>query len=483
MQTASELKHGPAETEQELRRRFENMHMESRSGVAPSADIRIDRLERLRKMLIDNEDAIVEAISSDFGNRSVHETKLIDILMTLNSIRNAKENLREWMKPSIRDVAPAFQPAQDVVRYEPIGVIGIMSPWNYPLFLCLGPLVDALAAGNRAMIKPSGQVPNTSDLLGKMIAETFDEREVTVVVGDHALSDVFSSLPFDHIVFTGSTRIGERIMQTAARNLTPVTLELGGKSPVVVCDDYSIDAAAKSVSFGKFLNAGQTCIAPDYALVPKDKVETFAEAMLAHARAKYPTIAKNNDFTSIISEKAYDRLTGWLEEAREAGARVMSVEDDGAAEFRKIPPTVVLDAPGNSELLTHEIFGPILPIVGYESLEMVAEYINARPRPLALYAFSNDSSQLDGILDRSISGGVTLKGTMLHAVQEGMAFGGIGSSGMGGYHGHDGFLRFSHARSVHEVGATNNFESMGPPWDHLGNISVAVLEEQATANH
>ncbi|TRD15675.1 coniferyl aldehyde dehydrogenase [Palleronia caenipelagi] len=480
MKDTLETERSAATTKDEMRRRFDRMHAETRSGAVVSAEQRLDRLDRLRKMLVDNEKAFVEAISNDFGHRSTHESRMLDIVLTLNAIRASTKGLRKWMKPSRRHVDLPFKPGKNWVRYEPLGVIGIMSPWNYPLFLSLGPLVDVLAAGNRAMLKPSSQTARTSALLAELIAQTFDESEVTVVTGDHDISDAFSDLPFDHLVFTGSEAIRKRIMSSAAKNLTPVTLELGGKSPVIVAGDFDVKDAARSISFGKYLNSGQTCIAPDYALVPREKVEEFAKAMIDHANEKYPNAATNDDYTSIISQKAFDRLTGALEKARRGGARVMQVADDGsAAGRRKIPPTVVLDAPEKSELLTKEIFGPILPVLPYDSLDEVARYINDRPRPLALYAFSNDQSVLDGIMDRSISGGVTLNATMIHPTQESMAFGGVGSSGIGGYHGHEGFKRFSHARSVHKIGFINGLEKLGPPWGDLADRAIKFLKNRS----
>ncbi len=458
--------------------RFDRMHRVTRQGTAPTLQDRRDRLDRLRRMLLENEAGFIAAISDDFCHRSAHESRLLDIVLTLNSLRNARRNLRRWMRDERRHVDLAFQPAKAWVRHEPLGVIGIISPWNYPLFLALGPLVDALAAGNRAMIKPSELTPRSSALLADSIAKAFDEAEVTVITGDAEVAQAFSQLQFDHLVFTGSTAVGRKVMQAAAPNLTPVTLELGGKSPVVVCDDYPLAEAARSIAFGKFLNAGQTCISPDYALVPRAKVAEFAELVIAQARLKYPSLATNDDYSSIVSPRHHARLVGAIEEARVGGATILSLEDDGTAEFRKLPPTVILDAPPDSLVMREEIFGPILPVIGYYTLDEVAEYINSRDRPLALYAFSKDGRQLEGIMERSISGGVTLNGTMLHAAQESMAFGGVGASGMGGYHGRAGFLRFSHARSIYKVGFINIFESLGPPWGALATRTADFLSKR-----
>jgi coniferyl-aldehyde dehydrogenase len=328
------------------------------------------------------------------------------------------------------------------------------------------------------MLKPSELTPRFSDLLARTVAESFGEDEVRVVTGGVEVAQAFSGLPFDHLVFTGSTGVGRKVMQAAAANLTPVTLELGGKSPVIVCDDMNVEKAAKSVAFGKFLNAGQTCIAPDYAMVPKAKLEAFAKAVIAAVGTFYPTLAANKDYTSIISDRHYDRLVGAIEHARSAGATVLAAKDDGIGPTRKIAPTVIVGAPEDGVLMREEIFGPVLPVIGYDSLEDALAFINGRDRPLALYAFSHKRATLDRILDGATSGGVTLNGTLLHAGQDGMAFGGVGPSGMGGYHGHDGFKRFSHARSVLEIGFVNVFEKLGPPWGGLARNVSAILAKR-----
>jgi coniferyl-aldehyde dehydrogenase len=464
----------PVET-QDLRLVFEVQRARSRNEPIATEKERRERLEKLRRMVLDNEAAFIEAISADFGNRASDETRLLEVTLVLAAIRHARKHLRRWMRPERRHVDIAFQPAKAWVRHEPLGVIGIIAPWNYPLLLALSPLVDAIAAGNRAMIKPSELTPRFSDLLAHLIAETYEPEVVTVVTGGAEVAQEFSSLPFDHLVFTGSTAIGRKVMQAAASNLTPVTLELGGKSPVIVCDDFDIEKAAKSIAFGKFLNAGQTCIAPDYAMVPEDKVEQFAEAVILAAEKAYPTLAGNSDYTSIVSDRHHDRLKAAVAEARAAGAKVITHFEGDAEGERKVGPTVVIGAPGTGVLMSEEIFGPVLPIVGYRTLDDVTAYINDRDRPLALYAFSNDRTKLDQILDGTISGGVTLNGTLLHAAQDGMAFGGVGPSGMGGYHGHDGFLRFSHARSVMKIGFVNVFEKLGPPWGGLARRVGTIL--------
>ncbi len=462
----------------EARRLFDLQHAASRREPAPDADLRKDRLARLRALVGGNETAIVQAISDDFGIRSRVETELLEIVPTLSAIRFALKNVARWMKPERRRVDAIFQPAKAWVRHEPLGVIGIISPWNYPLQLAISPLVDAIAAGNRAMLKPSELTPAFSDLLHRLIAERFDEAEVAVVTGGVETGQAFASLPFDHLLFTGSTAIGRKVYQAAAANLTPVTLELGGKSPVVICPDYDLGKAARSIAFGKFVNAGQTCIAPDYVLVPAGKESDFAEAVMAQARASYPQVAENEDYSAIVSQRHYDRLAKGVEEMRQAGATVLTHEDAGARDRRKIGPTVILGAPEDKMLLTEEIFGPVLPIIPYDSLDDAIAFIAARERPLALYCFSGDKAQQRRVLDGAISGGVTLNGTLLHVAQEHLPFGGVGPSGIGAYHGQEGFKRFSHARGVHKVGFINVFEKLGPPWGKMARKMGRMLSKR-----
>jgi coniferyl-aldehyde dehydrogenase len=453
--------------EDEARRIFDVQRKASRQG--PPADLRLrrDRLERLRAVVAANEAAFAQAISDDFGVRSRTETELLEIVPTVSAIRHARKNVARWMRPERRRVDPLFQPASAHVRFEPLGVIGIISPWNYPLQLAFSPLVDALVAGNRAMVKPSELTPAFSELLGRAIAGRFDEAEVAVVTGGAEVGEAFAGLPFDHLLFTGSTAIGRKVYQAAAANLVPVTLELGGKSPAVICPDYDLARAARSIAFGKFVNAGQTCIAPDYVLVPEGKERAFADAVMAQVRKSYPAVAGNDDYSGLIAERHRRRLADAIEAARAAGATVLSHEDDGTRERGKIGPTLILGAPEGSLFLTEEIFGPVLPILPYRDLGEAVAFIAARDRPLALYCFTHRSRHREQVLGGAISGGVTLNGTLLHVAQEGLPFGGVGASGIGAYHGREGFKRFSHARAVHKVGFVNVFEKLGPPWGKL----------------
>src|SRR5688500_16843312 len=457
--------------EGEARRIFDLQHSASRQGPIAGLELRRDRLERLRSVVAGNEAALAEAISKDFGIRSRTETELLEIVPTLNAIRYARKHLAGWMRPERRWVDPLFQPASAQVRHEPLGVIGIISPWNYPLQLALSPLVDALAAGNRAMIKPSELTPAFSELLQRLIADRFDAAEVAVITGGVEVGQAFATLPFDHLLFTGSTAIGRKVYQAAAANLVPVTLELGGKSPAIVCPDYDLAKAARSIAFGKFVNAGQTCIAPDYVLVPEGKERAFADAVIAQVRTSYPTIAGNDDYSSIIGERHRRRLAEAIDAARGAGATILTHEDEGARAEGKIGPTVLLGAAEDSLFMKEEIFGPVLPILSYRNLDEAIAHVDSGERPLALYCFTNKGRDREKVLDGAISGGVTLNGTLLHVAQEHLPFGGVGASGIGAYHGHEGFKRFSHPRAIHRVGFVNVFERLGPPW---GKVAKAL---------
>jgi coniferyl-aldehyde dehydrogenase len=456
-----------------MREVFERQHWASRGAPMPTAAARRASLAVLYNLVRDNATGFARAIAEDFGGRPQRETEILEAIPTLNAIRHSRRFVRRWMKPERRPVSWLFQPARAWVRYEPLGVVGILSPWNFPLLLSLVPLANVLCAGNRAMIKPSELTPAFSDLLLRLVAQRFDPAQVAVITGGVDVARAFSALPFDHLIFTGSTGTGREVMRAAAENLTPVTLELGGKSPAIVGADFPLSRAARSIAFGKWINAGQTCVAPDYVLVPAERAAAFANAVIEEARRAYPSIA-NDDYTSVITERHRSRLNEAIAEAEQAGAVIIrhSEAGDGA---RKIAPTVVLGAPAGGRLMREEIFGPVLPIVPYERLEDALAFINARGRPLALYCFTNSQKVRSRVLDGATSGGVMLNGTLLHAAQDDLPFGGIGLSGMGSYHGRDGFLRFSHARAVHEVGTVNVLERIGPPWGTLAARATRFL--------
>ena len=442
---------------------------------APSHGARIDALDALLGLIKQHRRTLVETVSADFGNRAAAETELGELMPLTNGIKHVRRHLGRWMKPQRRRAGLAFRPATARVAYQPLGVVGVLAPWNYPLFLTLGPLVDALAAGNRVMLKPSELTPRTAELLKRLLTERFNEDQVAVVTGGPDVAAQFSTLDFDHLLFTGSTRVGRQVMAAASAHLTPVTLELGGKSPVVLCRDYPLKKAARTIAIGKFFNAGQTCVAPDYALVPVDLADAFADAVIAAAAELYPTIAGNPDYTTIIGDRQYQRLAGMIEEARGGGARVVQHADPGAAAERKIVPTVLVRARDDSLALKEEIFGPILPIVTYGDLDHAIRLINARPKPLALYCFSTDHAKIEGVLQRTRSGGATINGTMLHVAQEDLPFGGVGESGMGAYHGREGFLRLSHARATLELGRFNMSDRIAAPYGKLTRLATRLL--------
>jgi len=435
---------------------------EQRREGTPSLKVRRERLALLADMVRTKADDFAEAISADFGNRSRFETALLETMVLLSAIRHARKQVGWWMEPSPRDVDFTFWPGSAWVRFEPLGVVGIVSPWNYPLQLSLSPLVDVLAAGNRAIIKPSEQTPQFSDLLKRAIADTFDEDMVAVVTGGPDVATAFTKLPFDHLVFTGSTSIGRKVAAAAAEGLVPTTLELGGKSPALVCPSASIGKAVKAIAQGKFVNAGQTCIAPDYVLAPRSKAEEVAQAVFREALRAYPDLGA--DYSTMISERAFDRMTDAVDEAERGGAHVLRHPVPSDRSRRLMPPAIVLNPPEDSVLMREEIFGPVLPVLGYDTLDDAIDMIASQPHPLALYVFAEGRGEQTYVLDRTQSGGVTVNGTLLHIAQEGLPFGGVGASGFGHYHGRAGFERFSHARGVFRTGFFNAANWLAPPY-------------------
>ncbi|MFK4026977.1 coniferyl aldehyde dehydrogenase [Stutzerimonas balearica] len=428
----------------------------------PDLEQRLQWLEALHEVIASHQQALVEAISADFGNRSADETLLAEVMPSLHGIRHAKRHLARWMKPSRRRVGLAFQPASARVLYQPLGVVGIIVPWNYPLYLAIGPLIGALAAGNRALLKMSESAPATGRLLRDLLGQVFAEHEVAMVLGDVETGKQFTRLPFDHLLFTGSTEVGRQVMQSAAANLTPVTLELGGKSPAIVAADVPLEQAAERIAFGKTLNAGQTCVAPDYVLVPQQRLEAFVEAYRLAVQRFFPQLTDNPDYTSIINERQLLRLEGYLADARARGALLLPLFDEGQG--RRLPHHVLLDVNDDMQVMQDEIFGPLLPVLPYASLDEAIAYVNARPRPLALYFFGYDRAEQQQVLERTHSGGVCLNDTLLHVAQDDLPFGGIGASGMGHYHGHEGFLTFSKAKAVFSKPRFNAARLIYPPY-------------------
>ena len=432
----------------------------------PSAEQRIQNLQNLKAALLKNQDKMAAAISDDFSCRSVDETRLAEVMTSVESINMAIKNVKKWMKPSKRHVGLLFMPAKNKVVFQPMGVVGIIVPWNYPLMLAIGPLLTALVAGNRAMIKMSEFTPVFNKVLIAVLAEAFDENEVAIIEGEVEISASFSELAFDHILFTGSIAVGKHVMRAAAQNLTPVTLELGGKSPAIIAPNANMAEAAERICFGKALNAGQTCIAPDYILVPQGREEEFKSEFQNSFAKMYPTLKDNNDYTAIINERQFQRLQDLLKDAEEKGGTLTEVNpaQENFSDTRKMPLTLVENANNDSMVMQDEIFGPILPIVSYQGLDQAINYVNERPRPLALYLFSYNIDEQNKVIHQTHSGGVTINNTLTHIAQEDMPFGGVGPSGMGHYHGYEGFLTLSKAKAVHRIGKINSGKLAYPPY-------------------
>ena len=431
---------------EELDRLFAAQRAAYTANPMPPAAQRQQWLKALRDMLSNERQALIDAISADFSHRSADETLLAELMPSLHGIHYASRHLKGWMKSSRRKVGMAFQPASAKVVYQPLGVVGIIVPWNYPLYLAIGPLVGALAAGNRVMLKLSESTPATGQLLKTLLGRIFPEDLVCVVLGEADIGVAFSRLRFDHLLFTGATSIGKHVMRAAAENLTPVTLELGGKSPAIVSGDVPLKDAAERIAFGKTLNAGQTCVAPDYVLVPQDRVGAFVEAYRQVVNNFYPTLADNPDYTAIINERQLARLNSYVSDATSKGALLIPLFEQGQG--RRMPHSLLLNVTDEMTVMQDEIFGPLLPIVPYQDLDQAFAYINQRPRPLALYYFGYDKREQNRVLHETHSGGVCLNDTLLQVAQDDMPFGGIGPSGMGHYHGHEGFLTFSKAKGV-----------------------------------
>ena len=447
----------------------------------PSHGVRVDRLNKMQALLIDHEDRIAEAISADFGNRSHHETAIAEVFIVRSAIRHTCKHLKRWMAPRRVDTSRHSWPGASWINPQPLGVIGIISPWNYPLQLALVPAVEALGAGNRVMIKPSELTPRFSALLAELVAHYFAADECTVVTGEADLAREFGQLPFDHLFFTGSTAVGRLVGAAAAANLTPVTLELGGKSPAIIDLDSDLEDAARKIAAGKLLNAGQTCVAPDYVLVPADRVEAFAQAYTRAARQLYPTLANNPDYTSIVNPRHHARLQNLVDDARARGARVLPTHEAEAAlaQTRKLTPTLLLDVNDDMSVMQEEIFGPLLPLRPYQRLQEALDYINARPRPLALYWFGRNTHHRDEVLRETISGGVTLNDCLLHLAQENLPFGGVGASGSGAYHGETGFRLFSHNKPVFSQSRFAGARLLRPPYGPRTDMLLRWLKKLA----
>ena len=446
---------------------FHRMFELSRTRPAPDLAERGDRLARLRAAVQENEQRFEAAISADFGHRSPVETAIAETLFLLGEIKHAARHLKKWMAPQRVSTALQFMPARNRLIPQPLGVVGIIAPWNYPLQLTLAPAVGALAAGNRVMIKPSELVPRFSALLQQVIAAKFDATEINVTGIDDDIAKSFASLPFDHLIFTGSTRVGRLVAEAAGRNLTPVTLELGGKSPVIIDRSADLDEAAARIGYAKLLNAGQTCIAPDYVLLPAASMQTFADKLDGQMRRMFGTDPDNTDYTSIVSDRHYIRLEALVTDAATKGAKILQAakpDEPAWKSRRKFPPTIVVGATPDMTILQEEIFGPLLPIVGCKNADEAVAWINTHDRPLALYWFGKDDAARDEVLARTVSGGVTVNDCLFHFTQINQPMGGVGASGTGAYHGEWGFRSLSKLKPVFYRSQFNRLADLYPPY-------------------
>ena len=446
-----------------LRSRFDAQRSGFAATPLPNARTRREWLSALAALLKDNQQAISDAIAADFGCRSDAETRLLEFYPSLEAVAYARRHVAEWMRPERRRTSLLFVPGRSEVRYQPLGVVGIIAPWNYPLYLAVGPLAGALAAGNRVMVKLSEYSQEFGALLARLVRERFPEDLLTVVTGDAAVAAEFASLPFDHLLFTGSTTVGRLVMAAAAKQLTPVTLELGGKCPVVIAPGQDMDYAASRIVFAKLANAGQTCVAPDYVLVPRGEEGDLIEAARAAAERFY-TNADSPDYTSIGHERHYWRLRHLLDDTRAQGARIEPLMASAKDGTRKMTPAAVLDVRDSMAIMREEIFGPILPIVSYDGIDSAIAYINARPRPLALYLFDRNRRRIEQTLAQTASGGVTINDCLMHIGQDDLPFGGVGASGMGRYHGPEGFKTFSQIRPVFHQSRLGILPLLYPPF-------------------
>jgi coniferyl-aldehyde dehydrogenase len=441
----------------------------------PDLATRRDRVERLLKIVTAHEREFIEAIDRDFGHRSAHETRLAELYIVASEARFAMRHLGRWMRPRRVPTPLRLLPGSARIARQPLGVVGVISPWNYPVQLALAPVVGALAAGNRVLLKPSELTPATSSVLGRLVREHFREDEFAVVQGDAEIGRAFAELPFDHLFFTGSTAVGRAVAIAAAKNLTPLTLELGGKSPAIVDVDADLVRLAPRLAVGKLLNAGQTCIAPDYAMVPADRVDAFVAAMTAAVAELYPSFAGNADYTSIVNERHYRRITGLLDDARDRGARVVSL---GPADpsSRTLAPALVVGVTDEMAIMREEIFGPLLPVESYLSPDDMIAKINARPHPLAFYWFGDDVTRRERVLRETLAGGVTINDTLWHFAHEGLPFGGVGASGIGAYHGERSFLTFTHEKGVFSQARVAPARLLYPPYGKMFEKVLALLK-------
>ncbi len=446
-----------------------------RRNPFPDYRERRDTLLRLEQALFAAQDELAAALDEDFGGRSKNEVLFSEVFVSLHAIRYARKNVKAWMRSRPRVLDWPMQPARAWVLPQPLGVAGIIAAWNYPIFVSIAPLAGALAAGNRVMLKLSEFTPRTSERIARMIAGAFAPDHVTVVSGDAAIGREFASLPFDHLLFTGSTAVGREVMRTAAANLTPVTLELGGKSPAIVAPDADLRRAAEDIAYGKFLNAGQTCIAPDYVLVSSERAEAFLSEIQAAIERYWPNPAANSDYTSVINDRHRARLQGYLDEAAARGVRTIIAGSAISTGSRRMAPVLLVDPADDLQVMRDEIFGPILPVKTYTTVEQAVAYINDHPRPLALYLFTMSDKITNYVLTHTVSGGASVNETLVYIAAEDLPFGGVGTSGSGHYHGRDGFDTFSKLKPVFRRRWPGLSRTLRPPYGRMHQLLKRVL--------
>ncbi|MGY8985352.1 MAG: coniferyl aldehyde dehydrogenase [Sphingomonadales bacterium] len=459
---------------------FEAQRSLSRNGSVIGYDQRMEALDKLLAMTLDNEGEIIASIAADFGTRCPMETIMGDILMTITNLKENRKQLRKWMKPRRVKTAKHYWPGSSHIKRQALGVVGVISPWNYPFQLAMVPAAQAIAAGNRVLIKPSELTPNTSNLMARLIANNFDANYLMVVLGDNNVGREFSKLPFDHLVFTGSTEIGRHVAKAAAANLTPVTLELGGKSPTIFGRSANLDKMIPRFTFGKMLNAGQTCVAPDYVFVPQSSIDDFVACFARTIKDFYPGGADEDSFTSIISDRHFLRLNELLDDAKAKGAYVTRVGEnlgEGVSNQKKFAPAILTNVNDDMRVMQEEIFGPILPVMDYRDISETIRYINAHERPLALYIFSEDKKEQRQILDQTIAGGVTVNDTLCHLAQENLPFGGVGASGMGSYHGEHGFITFSKEKPIFTQSRFSSLNKLYPPYGKQAKFLINFVRK------
>ena len=451
-------------------------HLQSLSRTHPINDwsTRETQLENLEVMLSDNQASFTKAISADFGYRSESETQFAELFPSFTGISHAKKHGKKWMKAQRVSISALYMPAHNEIQPQPLGVVGIIVPWNYPLYLAIGPMIDALTAGNRVMIKMSEAAPQFAQAFANAIARYFSPDMVCVVLGEVDIAAAFSELPFDHLLYTGSTAVGKKIMAAAAPNLTPVTLELGGKSPVIILDDANLETVVNRVMMGKTLNAGQTCIAPDYVLVPRHHHEQFVSLAKEWMKKHYPNIENNPDYSRIINGEQFKRVQGYLD-ALSSGEIHALTDAQANIETRLMPPVIVSDPAADSDVMQEEIFAPILPLIHYETLDDAIHFVNSRPRPLALYVFGDSQNGIEKVRHNTVSGGLCVNEVIVHVAQHDLPFGGVGDSGTGSYHGKAGFERLSHMKPIFVQNKLNGMNLLLPPYGGLFKKAMAVF--------